>query len=74
MQRNLLLTNFPQGTKSFEKWSKEIGNAAKLTDFMDYDWKQAAVDVMILQTSKIERETALQENVKYDELIKVQQC
>ena len=30
VQRNLLLANFPQRTKSFEKWSKKITNAAKL--------------------------------------------
>ena len=33
VQRNLLSANFPQGTKSFEKWSKEISNATKLIDF-----------------------------------------
>ena len=30
VQRNLLLASYPQGTKSFERWSKEINNAAKL--------------------------------------------
>ena len=33
VQRNLLLANFPQGTKSFDRWSKEISNAAKLIDY-----------------------------------------
>ena len=67
VQRNLLFANFRQGTKS-----KEINNAAKLIDFTDYDQKQAAVDAMILQMSSPRlRETALQENVKYDELIKL---
>jgi len=51
VQRNLLLANFPQGTKSFDRWSKEISNAAKLIDYADYDWKQAAVDAMLLQTT-----------------------
>ena len=37
VQRNLLLANFPQGTKSFEKWSKEITNAAKLINFTGYN-------------------------------------
>ena len=61
VQRNLLFANFPQGTKSFEKWSTAISNASKLIDFTHYDWKQAAVDVMILQTSSPKlRERALQ--------------
>ena len=51
VQWNLLLANFPQGTKSFGKWSKEVSNAAKLIDFTDYDWKREAVDAMILQKS-----------------------
>ena len=70
VQRNLLLANFPQGTKSFDKWSKEISNAAKLIDYADYDWKQAAVDAMLLQTSNPKlRERALQENASYEELL-----
>ena len=28
VQRNLLLSNFPQGNKSFEKWSLQISEAA----------------------------------------------
>ena len=44
MKRNLLLANYPQGTKSFERWSKEISNVAKLINYKNYDWKQAAVD------------------------------
>ena len=51
VQSNLLFANLPQSTRSFEKWSKEISNAAKLIDFAGYNWKQAAVDEMILQTS-----------------------
>ena len=33
VQRNLLLANFPQGKKSFEKWSQEIANVAQLISF-----------------------------------------
>jgi len=51
IQRNILFSNFFQGKKSFEKWSQEISNAAKLTSFENYDWQQVAVDAMILQTS-----------------------
>ena len=51
VQRNKLFSNFSQGSKSFEKWSVEISNAAQLIDYTDYDWQQAAVDAMILQTS-----------------------
>ena len=29
VQRNMLLTRYPQGLKSFDKWSIEISNAAK---------------------------------------------
>ena len=63
VQRNMLLSNFPQGAKSFERWSQEISNAARLISYNNYYWKQAAVDAMILQTScpKL-REQALQEN------------
>ena len=72
VQRNLLFANFPQGTKSFERWSKEISNAAKLIDFENYDWKQASVDAMLLQTSSTKlRERALQENISYDDFIKL---
>ena len=70
VQRNLLLANFPQGTKSFDRWSKEISNAAKLIGYRDYDWKQAAVDAMLLQTSNPKlRERALQDNASYEELL-----
>ena len=72
VQRNILLSNFPQGSKSFEKWSTEISEAAKLIDYTNYDWKQAAVDAMILQTSsKKLREKALAENTTYEELLKL---
>ena len=51
VQRNMLLSNFPQGDKSLEKWSQQVGKAAKIIDYNNYDWRQAAVDAMILQTS-----------------------
>ena len=72
VQRNMLLSNFPQGAKSFERWSQEISNTARLISYDNYDWKQAAVDAMILQTScpKL-RERALQENTTYDSLMKL---
>ena len=72
VQRNMLLSNHPQGTKSFEKWSHELSEAAKLISYDNYDWKQAAVDAMILQMSSSKlREKALNENVSYDDLIKL---
>ena len=72
VQRNMLLSNFPQGNKSFEKWSQEVSEAAKLIDYDNYNWKQAAVDAIILQTSsKKLRERALQENVDFDNLLKI---
>ena len=68
----MLLSNFPQGAKSFEKWSCQVGKAAKLIDYTNYDWKQAAVDAMVLQMSNSKlREKALGENVSYEELIKL---
>ena len=70
VQRNKLFSNFPQGSKSFEKWSVEISNAAQLIDYSDYSWQQAAVDAMVLQTSNAKlRERALQDNVNYDTLM-----
>ena len=72
VQRNMLLSNFPQGDKSFEKWSQQVSEAAKLIDYANYDWKQAAVDAMILQTSSSKlREKALQENINYECLLKI---
>ena len=66
------LSNFPQGSKSFEKWSQEVSNAAKLISYDNYDWQQAVVDAIILQTSDAAlRERALQENVTYDQLLKM---
>ena len=60
VQRNLLLANFPQGSKTFERWSKEVSKAAKLIDYSNYGWKQAAVDVILLQTPNTKlRERAL---------------
>ena len=71
VQRNMLLSNFPQGDKSFEKWSQQVSEAAKLIDYSNYNWKQAAVDAIILQTSSNKlREKALQENVYYESLLK----
>ena len=64
VQRNLLLTRHPQGSKSFERWSVEISNAAKLIDYTNYNWEMAAVDAMILQTSNSKlRERALHDNI-----------
>ena len=37
IQRNVLLSNFPQGSKSFEKWSQEVSNATKLISYDNYD-------------------------------------
>ena len=72
VQRNMLLSNYPQGTKSFEKWSQDVSNAAKLISYDQYDWQQAAVDAMLLQTTNPKlRERALQDNVSYDELMKL---
>ena len=34
VQRNMLLTGFPQGSKSFERWTQEISEAAKLISYM----------------------------------------
>ena len=60
VQRNMLLTRYPQRLKSFDKWSIEISNVAKLIDYSNYDWKMAAVDAIILQTSNEKlREKAL---------------
>ena len=68
----MVLSNFPQGSKSFEKWSQEVSNAAKLISYDNYDWQQAVVDAIILQTSNAAlRERALQENVTYDQLSKM---
>ena len=72
VQRNLLLANFPQGNKSFEKWSQEVANAAQLISYEQYDWKQATVDAILLQTSSPKlRERALQENTSYDDLMRM---
>ena len=72
VQRNLLLADFPQGNKSFEKWSQEVANAAQLISYEDYDWKQAVVDAILLQTSSTKlRERALQENTSYEDLMRI---
>ena len=73
VQRNMLLSNFPQGSKSFEKWLHEVSDAAKLIDYENYNWKQVAVDAILLQTSsKKLRERAIQENVDFvDKLLKI---
>ena len=50
----------------------EISNAAKLIDYANYDWKMAAVDAMVLQTSNPRlREKALNDNANYDGLMKM---
>ena len=56
----------------FKRWSQEISNAARLISYDNYDWKQVAVNTMILRTScpKL-RERALQENTAYDSLMKL---
>ena len=46
VQRYLLLTSHPQGTKSFQWCSKEITTGNNVCD-----WKGASVDVMLLLTS-----------------------
>ena len=72
VQRNLLLTSHPQGTKSFEKWSKEITNTAKLISYENYNWESAAVDAMLLQTSNSKlRERALQEDMNFEKFLKL---
>ena len=38
VQRNMLLSNYAQGGKSFERWSQEISNAAKRISYDNYDW------------------------------------
>ena len=72
VQRNALLTGFPQGSKSFERWQQEITDAAKLISYTGYNWEQAAVDAILLQTSNAKlRERALQENITFENLIKL---
>ena len=70
VQRNLLLANYPQGSKSFDRWYKEVSNGAKIINYENYDWKQATVDAILLQTSNPKlRERALQENITYNSLL-----
>ena len=72
VQRNMLLANFPQGSKSFEKSSQEICNAAELIDYEGYDFRQAAIDAILLQTSNPKlRERGLQENVSLEKLLEI---
>ena len=72
VQRNMLLSDFPQGSKSFKKWSQEVRNAAKLINYDNYGWQEVAVDAIIPQTSNAALcEQALQENVTYDQLLKM---
>ena len=43
-----------------------------MISYDNYDWQQAVVDAIILQTSNASlRERALQENVTYDQLLKM---
>ena len=66
IQRNMLLADFSQSKKSFQKWSGEVINAARLNN---YNWQKAVVDTVILQTSMPKLfERALQDNVSYNEL------
>ena len=37
VQRNMLFTDFPQGGKSFERWSQEVSTAAQRISYEDYD-------------------------------------
>ena len=61
--------------ETFERWSQEISNAAKLIDYTNYNWQTATVDAMLLQTSNDKlRERALQDDVSYDQLIKLGIC
>ena len=54
------------------KWSQEVSIAAKLILYKNYNWQQAAVDTIILQMSNPKLcERALQDNVSYDELMKL---
>ena len=72
VQRNMLFSNHPQGSKSFERWSQEISNAAKLINYDNYNWETAAVDAMMLQTSSPKlRERAILDNTTYEQLIKL---
>ena len=49
---------------------KKVTNAAKLINYENYDWKQAAVAAILLQTSNPKlQERALQDNVSYEDLL-----
>ena len=37
VQRNLLLTGLPQGSKSFKRWTQEINEAAKSISYANYN-------------------------------------
>ena len=72
VQRNMLLANFPQDSKCYKKWSQEICNAAELIDYEGYDFRQAAIDAILLQTSNPKlRERGLQENVSLEKLLEI---
>ena len=72
VQRNLLLSRFSQGSTSFEKWSVEISNVAKLIDYKDYDLQTAVADAIALQTSNQKlHEKNLNDNLSYDEMMVV---
>ena len=63
---------FERYFKSFEHWSEEVINATKRMNYEHYDWKQAAVDAILLQTSNPKlQERALQDNVSYEDLLKL---
>ena len=64
VHRNPLLANYHQGSKSLERWSKEISNATKLIKCGSYDWKQSTKVTVKLQTSNPKlQERTLQDNV-----------
>ena len=63
------MVNFPEGSKSFEKWLQEVANVTQLISYEQYNWKQATVEAILLQTSNPKLERALQENTSYDHLM-----
>ena len=57
--------------KSLKRWSQEVSTAAQLISYEEYNWKQATVDAILLQTSSPKlRERALQEDT-YDALMTI---
>ena len=61
---------FSSRYKNIRSMVKRNNKCCKLIDYTNYDWKQAAVDAILLQTLNPKLwERALQENVLYDELL-----